>query len=154
MANNDSGLKCGKIESAKRHDYLMELLLKGYQRRDILKDATVLSWNITHHRIDAMLPKVLDMFEESVKKERPKLINQTAKQFDYLYLNLIKQKKFKEAVIPLLEKIKLLGLETPKQIELTGKDGEPFNNNAVMPTIIIQNPYLNNDSDNTEPTTV
>jgi hypothetical protein len=104
-------------EMERRVGIVLEMILSGLKRRDILRqtsNSSKLAWDVSSRQIDTYIAKATEEIEAQFEEDKDRLIKQTVGKYDYLYKALVAQKKFKDAVVPLDKISELAGIKVIK----------------------------------------
>lgn len=149
MAEN----KSTAVEYEDRVSIVMDMLLAGLKRREIIENITKnedlnLKWAVSVGQIDKYIKSASDEILKPLEKDREKLKAKHYARYDYLYKNLIDAGDFKGAIIANDKMTILTGINEPiKQ----GIDANITGNMAlsIIPEVKVFNlaPPLSNTED-------
>lgn len=112
------GKKSTEAQVALRVSEIVDILIKGGNRQDILQYAAT-SWGIKERQTDTYISRAWELIEETTEKNRDRSINLAIKRYEDLYRRSHKVQDYRECRQIINDQVKLLGLAEPDKIEHT-----------------------------------
>lgn len=115
-----------EAEFALRVDAVLQLLLGGAQRRDIIRfgSAPEQAWNVSDRQITDYIAAATQALEESLEKDRDRLISRELAQRQHLYAAALSSGDVRTALAVKKDLCELLGLYPAKKVEHSGELAE------------------------------
>lgn len=121
---------CTQQQKRERLDVVLELLLLGYQRREILQSASKLGWlngkgePVSDRTVDTYIHEANAELEALATIDRQREIGKARARLEKLFNKSFQIQDYKTARAIQKDISDLFGLDAPKKKELTGKDGK------------------------------
>lgn len=122
-ANRAESQKPTEAELVLRIDQVLELLVAGASRAEILRFATE-TWKVSERTVDAYLMRARDALEAEAAIHRPREIGLAIRRYTRLFRDMKKAQDFKGALAAQKALNDLLGIDAPKKIAPTDPSGE------------------------------
>lgn len=110
-----------KAEKEKRVTEVVNLLLKGVKRSDILQYAIKSRWDVSDAMVDKYIRQATEAIKESAEIDRDYEIALAKERYEYLYMQNIVKKDYRSAAQVVKMKAELQGIEAPKKLDHTGE---------------------------------
>ncbi|MDR3551198.1 MAG: hypothetical protein P4L31_07330 [Candidatus Babeliales bacterium] len=130
-----AGEKSTDAEFENRVSIVMDMLLSGLKRREILQNIAkneLLKWNVSDRQIDAYMKAANEEIFKPIEKDREKLKAQALSRYNYLFKKTMAVKDYKTAIIANDKICQLTGINEPTQLELMGKGGGAIKNEFLI----------------------
>lgn len=112
-----------KAEKERRVTQIVELLLNGVSRAQILQFAAKSGWKVADRSVDDYIAAATEQIKTSAAYDRDYEIAKAKERLEYLYqTNMIKQ-DHREARMVIKAQAELMGLDAPSKTALTDLDG-------------------------------
>ena len=111
-------------ESELRKNQVVDLLLKGAKRSQIIDYANKRNWGVKPRMIDKYIEKATAIIRESSVVDREYEIALAKQRLEWLYMQNVATQDLREARAVVKTKSELLGLEAPKGVNLNTDDLE------------------------------
>jgi len=122
MGYSMAGKRIGKAELEDRLDTIMELIIKGMQRRDIWQYITSptskITWGIALRTLDRYISQASDRLIEASQIHREKEVGTAIKRLEFLWSRNLMIQDYKAALGVIRERSKLLGLNEPEKHDI------------------------------------
>lgn len=122
-----AGKKSNKVKFEERVSIVMEMLLSGLYRREILeniaKKEELKEWNVTASQVDNYIRAANNIILKPIEKDRDRLKAKAHSRYEYLYKKLLNVKDYKGAIAANDKVCTLLGLNDPTKVAQTDKEG-------------------------------
>ena len=122
-----AGKKSNKVKFEERVSIVMEMLLSGLYRREILENIAkkdeLKEWNVTASQIDNYIRAANNIILKPIEKDRDRLKAKAHSRYEYLYKKLLNVKDYKGAIAANDKVCTLLGLNEAQKMEHTGPGG-------------------------------
>ena len=122
-----AGKKSNKVKFEERVSIVMEMLLSGLYRREILENIAkkdeLKEWNVTASQVDNYIRAANNIILKPIEKDRDKLKAKAHSRYEYLYKKLLNVKDYKGAIAANDKVCTLLGLNDPTKVAQTDKEG-------------------------------
>lgn len=112
------GIKSNNVVFEERVIIVMDMLLSGLKRREILENIRVnekLKWKVERAQIDNYIAVANKLISESTKEEKESLIAKAFSKYEFIYKKLIAVKDYKGAVAAIEKSCSLMGLNAPEK---------------------------------------
>jgi hypothetical protein len=121
MAEN----KANKAEVQRRTNVILDLLLDGLRRHEVLQYASKQTdWSLSDRQIDEYISRANEAIENHRSEERAKRINKTEMRLEKLLTRALSKQDHRLVRLVLEDIRKLFGLDAPTKHALTDKEGE------------------------------
>jgi Holliday junction resolvase RusA-like endonuclease len=114
MAGNKKENKSSKVIYEKRVSIIVEMLLSGLKRFEIMQNIATHSelkqWKVCERQIDNYIKAASDIIQGGISENQKVMFEQTTSRYDFLYKKLINVKDYKSAVLVVEKKANLHGL--------------------------------------------
>lgn len=121
----NKGKKSTDAEYNKRINEVFDLVLRGFNRPDILRYAS--KWKVSSRTVDTYLSEASKMIENTFgQRKKEELINDTLAKLSNLYVKNYELEDFKECRGILETRNKLLGLNEADLLKLQGDEENPI----------------------------
>lgn len=118
--------KCGDAEMEIRISIVLDMLLSGLRRREILENIRTndaLKWDVVDSQIDNYIKAANEEIERIAERNIDKTYKKVKSRLDYLYKKSVEKEDYKTALAVNDKEAELDGLKITKQAQVT-KDGE------------------------------
>lgn len=108
---------------------VMEMLLSGLNRRDIIQNVSKndnLKWNVVPRQIDNYIAAANKEILSQYDKEKENLINKVFSRYEFLYKKHLNVKDYKGATIVLKEMAAFTGIAAAVKVNLGGQEDNPI----------------------------
>jgi hypothetical protein len=126
--------KCGKAEKERRLNEIIDLIIKGYGRREILEYVSKNEWGIKRASVDLLIAEANEYFKKHAKIDRDKEVGTTLRRLHDLYQRAVDKGDLANARLILKDIRDMFGFDAPKTIDndhlvtirvLYGNHGQP-----------------------------
>lgn len=107
-----------------RVDDVVDLLLDGYTRKEVLQFISNAGWEISDRQVDNYIAKANDAIHEVREIDRAKRIARVERRIERLYRKALKQGNLALARQLVGDERTLSGLDAPSKTALTDDDGK------------------------------
>ena len=93
-----------KAETSRRVGIILELIVAGYTRRQIIKiisESDKFAWNVGHRQIDAYIGAAYKEIQNRLEKDKDKIVASQIARYETLYNKLFALKDYRAAITPL-----------------------------------------------------
>ena len=106
--------KSSAAEVERRISTVIELLLSGWKRRQILQYGSKIGWNVTDRQIDTYIAAAYEEIDKGFESDREKILRKTVSQYELIYRNLMKAKDYRGAASVLDKIAEITGVKVHK----------------------------------------
>lgn len=121
--------KCGDAEMEIRISIILDMLLSGLRRREILQNIATneaLKWDVSDRQIDEYIRLANEEISKIAEKDKDKTYRKVKSRLEFLYRKSIEVRDYKTALVVNEKEAELDGLKITKQenrqIDGEGKD--------------------------------
>lgn len=129
--------KATKAETEERTSIVLDMLLSGLKRREILKNIENnenLKWGIRKSQVDQYIAKANAIIAEYSNTKRDEIFAKGMARYDFLYMRLVNIKDYKNAAVVVDKQIDLAGIKVTKIAETDTKG----NDKPSRPIIVVK----------------
>jgi hypothetical protein len=127
LVDNPKKNKSTNIETDKRINIVLEMMLSGLSRWQILQNIDnneQLKWGVSVSQIDKYMSEANKIMKKYAEKTKEEHFAKALNRYNFVYQKLIKVKDYKGAKDVIKNETELLGINAPTKTEITGKNGK------------------------------
>ncbi len=113
--------KCTKAEKERRLTEIIELIIRGYETKEIFHYITEKGWSIKHDMLDKYMAEANEYLVTCSKIDRDKETGRMFKRLVHLYQKALSKNDIAIARLVLKDLRDMFGLDAPKSLEITDK---------------------------------
>lgn len=127
-----AGSKSNQAQIEERVNIVMDMLLSGLNRRDIIRNITnneeLKKWEVSNRTIDVYISKANDILSGTFEKDRDNLVNHFYNQYRFLYKKMVIAKDYKGAMAAVDKLAEFTGAKPAEKIDIKLKADSNLDN--------------------------